>query len=346
MKKIIIILIILIKNIIYIFKKLYKGKDTFSYENVTKERNLVKPIFTSSFIQKWCAKDFTLERWIDELQMLRDVGITEIILQSVVDTKDKYAVYPTEINGYSANNKDMILLALNAAKIVGMKVRIGLGENDDWWKKGWYDFSWLSEEAAISNKIFNEVFEKYGCHEALGGWYITYEFSEFFATTKFQQQNLSNFYKTLAKEIKSKSNLDIMISPFYGSNKFKIGCLELWVEILQAILRNTGIDTLALQDSVGVGYNTIDDIKILFNYTKKATDDLGITLYVDTETFSSTKDGNIPATQEQISKQIAAVKPYVKGFVVFSIDHFQNKNLSSQMNNYLDYLSYYNENHL
>jgi hypothetical protein len=278
--------------------------------------------------------------------MLRNVGIREIILQSVVDTKDKYAVYPTEIDGYSASDKDMILLALNAAKSVGVKVRIGLGENDDWWKKGWYDSSWLSKEAAISNKIFNEVFERYGCHEALVGWYIPYEFSEFFVITKFQQRNLREFYKTLAKEIKRKSNLDIMIAPFYSSNKFKIGYLELWIQVLENVLRNTGIDILALQDSVGVGYNTVDESKILFNYTKQVTDNLGMALYADIETFSSTTNGNIPVAQEKISRQIAAVRPYVKGFVAFSINHFQNKNIPSQMNNYVGYCNYYNENNL
>lgn len=343
MKRITIISIILIKNIICIFNKICKGKNVINDENVIEERKLVEPIFTSSFIQRWYAKNFTLEMWLAEMEMLKGVGITEIILQSVVDTKDKYCVYPTEISEYTANDKDMILLALDAAKITGIKVRIGLAENDDWWKKGWYDFNWLREEAAANNMIFNEIFEKYGYHEALGGWYIPHEFSEFFATTKSQQQNLNKFYGSIAKEIKSKSNLDIMISPFYSSNKFKIGSLELWVRILKGTLINTGIDILALQDSVGVGFNTTDNIKSLFSYTKKATDELGIDLYVDTETFTGTSSGNIPVAQEQISKQIAEVSKYVKGFVAFSIDHFQNKNVPSQINNYIDYFNYYNE---
>ncbi|MCE5220611.1 MAG: hypothetical protein LLF98_04905 [Clostridium sp.] len=50
--------------------------------------------------------------------MLQDVGVREVILQSVVDTKNKYAVYPTEINDYSVNENDMILFALDAAKII------------------------------------------------------------------------------------------------------------------------------------------------------------------------------------------------------------------------------------
>ncbi|MDR3594418.1 DUF4434 domain-containing protein [Clostridium sp.] len=336
---------IFIVNLICIIKNLlrYKKKEN---SNVTTEfRYFRKAVFTSSFIQKWYAKDFSLERWISELQMLKDIGVREIILQSVVDTKNKYAMYPSKIDGYSINENDMILLALDAAKIVDIKVRVGLGENDDWWEKGWCDFKWLNEEAEINKKIVNEIFEKYGYHEAFVGWYISHEFSEFFSTTKSQQANLNWFYKSIANEIKCRnSNLSIMISPFYISNKYKIGCLELWSTIVRYVLEDTGIDIVALQDSVGVGFNTIDNVGMLFHYTKQATDSLGMKLYADTETFSTTDGLNFPATQEQIFTRMSKVSPYVEGFVAFSINHFQNKNTENQIGNYEDYLRYCNEN--
>lgn len=332
-------------NLAYMLKKLLKSNVKIDRKISNRNTNSKNPLFTGSFIQKWYAKDFTLERWIDELQMLKDIGIKEVILQSVADTKNKYTVYPTEMNGYSYSEKDMILLALDAAKKIGIKVRIGLGENDDWWKKGWNDFNWLRAEAKINNKIVNEIFEKYSYHEAFAGWYITYEFSEFFCTTKLQQVNLNLFYKNIAKEIKSKNNkLTIMIAPFFNSNKYKIGSLELWSKIVQNVLINTEIDIVSLQDSIGAGFNTIDNVKKLFYYTKEATDLLGITLYADTETFVSTENGNIPATQDEIIMRMTEVSPYAEDFIAFSINHFQNKNISSQRGNYEDYLKYYNEN--
>lgn len=332
-------------NIACKFKKIFKDNLNKDSGIIIKKRGSSKPFFISSFIQKWYAKDFTIERWIDELQMLKDIGIREIILQSVVDTKNKYAVYPTKINGYSVNEKDMILFALDAAKSVGIKVRIGLGESDDWWEKGWHDFNWLSGEAEINKKIINEIFDKYGYHEAFGGWYIPYEFSEFFSTTKSQQAHLNLFYKSMANEMKSKnSNFTIMIAPFYNSNKYKIGCLDIWSTAIEGVLINTGIDIVSLQDSVGAGFNTINNIGMLFYYTKQATDSLGITLYADTETFIATDNGNVPVSQEEILKRMSEVKPYVKGFVAFSFNHFQNKNELNQRSNYQDYLEYYNEN--
>jgi len=345
MNKIIIIFTISIVNLIYMFKKSFRGKMKEDGKITTEKINYRKPLFKSSFIQNWYAKNFTLERWIDELQMLQDVGVREIILQSVVDTKNKYAVYPTKINGYSVNENDMILLALDAAKIVGIKVRVGLGESDDWWYKGLYDFNWLSKEAVINKKIINEVFKKYGYHEAFGGWYIPYEFSESFFTIKSQQINLNLFYRSIANEIKSKnSNLSIMIAPFYNSNKSKIGDLKLWSKGVQGVLINTNIDIVSLQDSVGAGFNTIDNIGRVFYHTKQATDSLGITLYADTETFIAADNGNVSEAQEQIFRRMSEVNPYVKGFVAFSINHFQNKNVESQIGNYEDYFKYYNEN--
>lgn len=326
-------------------KKLFTSIITVDRKISNAKRNSKKPLFTGSFIQKWYAKDFTLERWIDELQMLKDVGIREIILQSVVDTKNKYAVYPTQMSGYTFSEKDMLSFSLDAAKRVGLKVRIGLGENDDWWKKGWNDFNWLSEEAKINKKIVSEIFEKYGHHEAFGGWYIPYEFSEFFCTTELQQVNLNLFYKSIGNEIKLKNrNFTIMIAPFFNSNKYKIGSLELWSKVVQNVLINTEIDIVSLQDSIGAGFNTVDSVGEVFYYTKQATDLLGITLYADTETFISAENGNIPATHEDIIMRMSEVNPYVEDFVAFSINHFQNKNIESQRSNYEDYLKYYNEN--
>jgi hypothetical protein len=326
----------------FMVKKQYTAKIIMPIEKGSK-----KPLFTSSFIQYWYAKDFTLERWIDELKMLQEIGIREIILQSVSDTKNKYAVYPTEINGYSVNEKDMILFALDAAKIAQIKVRIGIGENDDWWTKGLNDFNWLNKEADINKMIINEIFEKYSCHEAFGGWYIPYEFSMSFITTKTKQENLNFFYKSIANEIKSKNCYsDIMIAPFYNSvsSGSKKRNLEQWSKAVKNVLANTDIDILSLQDSLGAGFNNLNNIRMIFHYTKQATDYLGITLYSDTETFNSETNGSVSATQEQILTRMYKVSPYVKGFIAFSINHYQNKNEVTQKHNYQDYLEYYNEN--
>lgn len=341
----IIIFKIFLINIIFLIEKLFVRRRNRDSEILVEVRKCVKPVFTSSFIQKWYAKDFDNKRWIDEMRMLKDVGIDEIIIQSVVDTKEKYAFYPTKIDGYTFSENDMVMMALNAAIEVNMKVRVGLAESDDWWYRGWYDFQWLSHEIETNKKIIKEIYDNYSDHDAFGGWYIPYEFSEFFATTKLQQYNLNFFYKNIADEIKNRnSDTNILIAPFYYSNKYKIGCMKRWRKIVENVLENTNIDIVALQDSVGAGFNKINDLGSLFFYTKQATDSLGMKLYADTETFTATKNQNISAPNDNIIKQITEEIEYVEGFISFSINHYQNKNIESQSENYNNYLNYYNEN--
>lgn len=340
MKKIVVIGVTIILLIVIIPLKVYAKINT-NEEN----KNLIfeaEPIFTASFIQSWYGKEFSLDRWIKELDMLKKAGVNEVILQSIVDTEKKYAVYHTELKGYEVCENDMLLNVLEAANIVGIKVRIGLGDNSEWWIKGIYSEAWLGEESKINIEIFNEVFDMYGDHKALSGWYIPYEFSQPFVVTQVQCNNLNKFYKSISKEIKNRSKLDIMISPYYNFNKYCIVPLDKWAKNLEIVLEDTGVDIVALQDSMGVKYNNITNVGVVFIYTKKATDILGIKLFADTETFTTIDNENVPVTQNEIMRRIESVRPYVQGYVSFSMNHFQNKNVKDQEKNYNDYKNYYN----
>lgn len=303
---------------------IYLPKGTF-VEGLGQNDQLADLRFSASFIQKWYCKDFTLERWIEELQMLQSRGVNEIILQNITNTKKREAYYKTNIYGYESKEKDIIHLALEAAEIVGLKVRIGLGENSDWWTRGVVDEKWLLEEAENNKLIFNEINTRYGGHQALGGWYIPYEFSGHFVMTKKQRSNLNMFYKEIANEIKKKSDLDIMISPYYNSSVSGRHSLQNWSKSLEDVFNGVNIDIVALQDSVGVQYNDIHNVKEIFYYTKQATDSLNVKLYANIETFTKSGDGFVPVDNVQIGKQMNSVRPYIDGYVAFSINHYQNK---------------------
>lgn len=305
----------------------------------------LKPVFQSSFIQYWYSQDFDSNRWKQELTMLKKLGINEIILQTIADTKNKYAVYPTKLPGYTHNDVDMLENVLEEADSLSMKVRIGIGFNDEWWDKKAIDMTWLNNEAAVNNEIIDEVVKTYEHHSSLSGWYIPYEFFQFTALSSKQQSNLNSFFKQMTSEIKLKSpDMDIMISPFYYEKLSIDALLPAWSSMIYSILNGTGIDILALQDSVGVNYNSIDKLDDLFFYTKKGTDKAGIKLYAVTETFATTPSGNSPASQDKISKQLSQVEPYVEGFIAFSINHFQNANEPSQVDFYNIYYEYYSSN--
>jgi hypothetical protein len=301
----------------------------------------VKPIFGSSFIQYWYAQDWDQNRWTAEFTMLQEVGINEVIIQTIADTKAKYATYPTQLPGYSSNEVDMVENALTAADSVGMNVRLGLGFNSDWWSKNASDLAWLNKEAAANKAIVDEIVAEYGSHPSLTGWYISYEFSQLSARTSTYQANLNSFFKQITAEINTTKPLSIMIAPFYNSKYSWTVPLSSWSVMLQNILKGTGINIVALQDSVGAGYNTTSQLASIYSYTKKATDSSGMALYADTETYTYKSSKYYSAPQSRITTQLAKVNPYIMGYVSFSTDHYQNANVASQVSYYNDYYKYY-----
>jgi hypothetical protein len=300
----------------------------------------IKPVFSSSFIQYWYAQDWDEARWMDEFTMLQNIGINEIILQDVADTKSLYTSYITSLPGYTPNNVDMLENALSAADKIGMHVRVGLGFNNDWWNKNASDSAWLNTEASKNKDIFNEILQKYGTHPSLTGWYIPYEFSQLTATTFTAKSNLNSFLKQIGNEIRLKDSRNIMISPYYNYKYSFLFSLSGWTTTLTTVLKDTKIDIVALQDGVGAGYTTLNQVSNIFSYTKKATNVLGIKLYADTETYTYTSNINYSAPQSRITSQLSLEKTYVQGFVAFSIDHYQSIYLNQEQN-YNDYYNYY-----
>jgi hypothetical protein len=306
----------------------------------------VKPIIGSSFIQSWYCEDWDQTRWRNELSMMKDVGISEVIIQNTVDTTpgNQYASYYTSIRDYTSNDVDLLENVLNAADDLGMSVRIGTGNNDNWWSKGATDTTWLTNEANINKLIVDEITEKYAFHSSFGGWYLSYEISNITATTRTRQANLNVFFKTIVSEMELKTpGKTVMVSPYYNSQYAYIGSLSNWSTAIKNIFSKTGVDILALQDSIGAGTNKVSQLGNIFTYTKMGTDAANLMLYANTETYTSTVDGNIPAAQSLIGSQLAAENKYVKGHVAFSINHFQGKYCSNPnaIKGYYDYQTYY-----
>lgn len=306
-----------------------------------------KPIFRSSFIQSWYCRDWNLTRWQTELSMLKDVGINEVIIQNTVDIAPEkiFASYKTAIPRFSSNAVDLIENALTAADAIGVKVRVGTGDNEDWWKKGASDSVWLANEANTNKQIVDEITAKYAFHPSFNGWYLSYEISNISAITQKEQSNLNTFFKSIASEMKAKTpEKTVMVSPFYNSQLEVEGSLTNWTVTLKNVFIGTGVDILALQDSVGANYNTVSQLPSIFAATKEGTDAAGLRLYANTETYTSTSTGNIPASQNQIVLQMEAAKPYVTGFTAFSINHYQGKFCDdpAKAAGYEAYKSYFN----
>lgn len=106
-----------------------------------------------------------------------------------------------------------------------------------------------------------------------------------------------------------------MISPFFNAS----GGLktEEWTKMWQFILSQTEIDIIALQDGIGVGHATYDQLSTWFNATKQAINRSGksVELWADTETFI---DESKPMPIINLVENMKAVVPYVDNFTSFS----------------------------
>ena len=131
------------------------------WQHPAKAHPAIRYTFNSSFIQSWYCQYWGLNRWLQEYGMLQKIGIDEIIIQDIADTKAKHAVYPTKMDGYTSNTIDMVGTALEAANMVGMKVRIGLGFSNDWWVIIAFHPEWLINEARVNQEIVSEVVSMY-----------------------------------------------------------------------------------------------------------------------------------------------------------------------------------------
>lgn len=279
--------------------------------------------------------------------MLQDIGITEVIIQSSVNTTSahKCASYPSKMSGYQSNCIDMLANALDAADELSMKIRIGTGDNCDWWKwwkKSIWNQAWLLNEAMENISIVNEIAEKYAAHPSFVGWYLPYEIDNIVAITHRRQSDLNAFFKSIISAMKLKnSEITVMASPFYNSKLSRLGSLKNWTKAITNIFMGSGIDILAVQDSIGVGFNKVSQLDDIFAAAQKATEAVGAVLYANNETFNSTAAGNVPSDIRLIRMQMEKVSPYVAGYVAFSLSHYLSKDRETK--SYVDYKNYYRQ---
>lgn len=120
--------------------------------------------------------------WKDQVRSMGEAGIKTVLIQNVFDSAayagrhemsvDDYRgtpLYPSELypNRYPLASEDPILAILEAADECGMTVFLGVG------LFAWFDFS--SDSLAWHKRVTRELYDRYGGHPSLYGWYISEE---------------------------------------------------------------------------------------------------------------------------------------------------------------------------
>lgn len=307
------------------------------------------PTFSSVFIQ--LNKDaYENEDWDQQFQDSRAVGIdTWIIQYSEQFTGSDDA---TNVSFYKNTNLpwvqvkcDIIDKMFEAAERNGMKIILGLYPGD-YSKTNLRDPKKYNINTTRNKRLFDEVYEQFGNHPCLVGWYITEEFHDGSYPVGWQQEPelamLAKYLEGVASYIKSKSDKPVAIAPALWRGMPADLCGK-WFESL--FKRTPSIDNLYLQDIGGRCLVDFDvDLPNWYAEIKKACDATNVKFGVDIESFKSCWCPNV----DYKAKDWAELKDQlmVAGLFTKYITNFSWATFKKGTNNYDGYKAYLKENNL
>ena len=303
------------------------------------------PTLCGGFMQPGAFANYTDKQMEAHLQTMYDVGIDILILQWSFTTQgDKVtsAYFDTTFPGtYDTSGKSLLETILKAAQKVGVKVFVGLNENEEWWQKGVSDKAWLTAQADLgvegAKQIYSTYKEKYP--DALYGWYFVLEFynMQADAVTVDNAAYVLNQYRDGLAEIDG--DMPMMLSPFisaYGAGPEDTG--KLWTEMFARTNFRQG-DIFCCQDSVGAGHITMEQLEPYYAAIKSAIDTKEeLHFWANNEDFTQSTWTTAPL--DRFVEQLKITDPYVEAHVTFAYSHYQHPDVG-RMGHHLAYKTYY-----
>lgn len=244
--------------------------------------------FSSVFIQLNGAYENT--DWDAEFKASNEIGIDTWIIQYAEgfdDNLNEKTSYYTPTNVPWVGTKYSIINRMfEAAERNSIKLILGLYPGDYSRKDNTNpeDYQFLAKR---NFQVFDELYNLWGNHPNLVGWYITEEFHDGSFPVGWQQEPalslLANYLQTVAAYIKAKSPKEVSIAPALWRGMPADLCGEWYAKIFS---QTPDIDMLYLQDVGGRCLADFDvDLPNWFAEIKKACDANGVEFGVDIESF-------------------------------------------------------------
>lgn len=179
----------------------------------------------------------------EELDRMKNVGIRLIIPDS---TFKDIAYYPSQIIEGREGEGDAVGTILNEAGKREMEVLISLPH---------FDYSWVWTFGADTdaflrkvNPVIEELHTLFGERPAFAGWYIPYELCDAFLGNASHRQKTATAFKGMIDTChRLAPGKPVMISPYFTTNLPDPEFKKIWSDVI----RTSGVDILAMQDSVG-----------------------------------------------------------------------------------------------
>ena len=308
------------------------------------------PTLCGNFMQPGTFKGYSVDKLKSHLQTMYDVGIDILILQwSFENTSEGVtSVYydasfesADKASLYNDSGKNLLGNILKAAEEVGVKVFVGLNNNDEWWQKGVNDKAWLTAQTEIGVEGAKQIYDTYKelYPNAFYGWYFVFEFYNMNAT-QAMLENAAYLLNGFRDELtKLDDSMPMMLSPFIsssGPDAEKTG--EMWKNVF-AMTNFLEGDIFCCQDSVGAGHITIDQLDGYYKAIKAAVDTKkGLRFWANNEDFNQAVWGTAPL--DRFVKQMEISHPYVEAHITFAYSHYQHPDMG-KMGYHQAYKTYY-----
>lgn len=243
-------------------------------------------------------------------QRLHALGMDEVVLQyAAVEATHLY--YPSQLDflqNTQYKNNQFFPKSIEAAKVAGTRVWLGLYYNGD----NWYSpptVAQLDTLSARNVRVLNELYELYGGESVVAGVYIPQEVARYYwdglrsdATAK---SLVEHFLKPVTAAAKAKG-WKVMAAPFYNQNLESPEKLQSFFENLFAV--GFKPDVVAVQDGVGASdagkhHAETSNVAQYERAVASACSKYGVEFWVDMELFR-TEDSHALADSARISAQL------------------------------------------
>ena len=309
--------------------------------------------FRATFIQNWYCRDWTQQRWEQELCSAREAGFDSVVVQSVYDivrgecpqgknaqdpaaysSAESFCMFPSEHTAAyhsSQNGGDELAVALEAARNTDMKLWLGTVSDDMWWKYGWgvpegsFFADWSEENGSLGADLITEMWSRYGGSygQQIAGWYYVNEIWNMDAACLGEDNGEyariigSNIKASVSAVQESCPEKPLLISPFYNPD---ISGPQQYTAFLRDIIEAGGLrpqDIYAGQDGGGKEYGPAV-IRQWAEAQKKAADGR-MTFWINNECFG--RDMTAKPVSALRENYLAAAD-LAEGNILFSWDHY------------------------
>ena len=264
-----------------------------------------KKVLTGTFVQLFGKDDWSEAQWEAFLSEIKSLGMNTLIVQYTA-FKNAY----NDITWFDSQNtftiqksKNTLPRLLKVAENQGIEVYLGLYFDETYWQHQ-TDASWLELHARYCIEIAQELQAQFGNSKAFKGWYIPHEPEPDAYHTDEQIALFRDvFINPIAHKLHQWGNKPIAIAAFWNSALTSPEQLQHFM----AELSKSPLEIIMLQDGVGAGHVTLEQLKTYYLSAEKGlfveNPNYKGAFWTDLETFAYTPPYP-PATFDRVEQQL------------------------------------------